>query len=508
MSMPSQDQPTPKSSVTRNGAVRERVFSALVYAGLLIYLIYPYTDYDWGWHYRYGEYLVTHGQILRHDIFSWTMPGYEWINHSWLYDPLLYFLYNRISFFGLALAGAVVGLLTFHLCIRHVPLAYWQKAVLAVFFAALSKEALLQGFRTQVVGLLLLAMFVDLLIRERQGQTWSYWAFPCLFCLWTNLHGSFLLGLIVFGVYVGGDFALLEIRGAPLPRRWLMFAASFLASIALTLVNPFTYHVYLEAMRHFANPLLTAVIEWMPPNFSEIVGMMFLSYTILLAVGFLARRTLADLSTFAVAALGFYLAVSSRRHVPVFLVLTLPFAALVIKNVRVRVEGLARTSLVVAAMIAVFGTAIFGKRADFLDLWRNPEHAYCSHGMGCSEGLVRYLIQHPPVGRGFNFYDWGGYLIGHGVKTKLFIDGRMHLWERGEFHPMETYRAMYVRHDLETFERYQFDWVLVPRGSLFAKELAEYRSPWTGARGSDLWEVTYSDDTSLYIVRKKGKTGA
>jgi hypothetical protein len=66
-----------------------------VYAALLIYLIYPYADYDWGWHYRYGEYLFTHGQLLRHDIYSWTMPGYEWVNHSWLYDPFLYILYNQ-----------------------------------------------------------------------------------------------------------------------------------------------------------------------------------------------------------------------------------------------------------------------------------------------------------------------------------------------------------------------------------------------------------------------------
>src|SRR5882672_8019633 len=153
------------------GGLRERLLSALVYAGLLIFVVTPYTDYDWGWHYRYGEYLVTHGHILRHDIYSWTMPGYEWVNHSWLYDPLLYFHYNHISFFGLALAGAAAGALVFYLCIRHAPLAFWQRAVLAVFFAALAKEALLQGLRTQVVGLVLLALFVELLYRRSEEHT-------------------------------------------------------------------------------------------------------------------------------------------------------------------------------------------------------------------------------------------------------------------------------------------------------------------------------------------------
>jgi hypothetical protein len=492
-----------ESSRWRDAGLQERVLSALIYVGLLIAVVMPYTDYDWGWHYRYGEYLVTHGHILRHDIYSWTMPGYEWVNHSWLYDPILYFLYNRISFFGLAIAGATAGVLVFYMCIRHAPLAFWQKAVLAVFFAALAKEALLQGLRTQVVGLVVLALFVELLYRERLGQRWVYWAFPCLFCLWTNLHGSFLLGLIVFGVYVMGDLALLKIRGTAIPRRWFMFAASLLASVAASLVNPFTYHVYLEAWRHFGNPMLPAVIEWVPPDFSEIVGVLFLGYTAVLAVGFVTRRKLSDVPTLVVALLTFYLAVSSRRHVPVFLVLTLPFAALVIASIRVRVAGLARTSLVVAAMIAVFGTAVFFKWPAYQALWRDPAQAYCSWGNHCSPGLVRFLIQHPPEGRGFNFYDWGGYLIGNGVPAKLFIDGRMHLWEQDSFRPMEKYMLMYRRLDLDEFERSKFDWVLVPRGSQFAKEFAAYRSPWTGRTTDEVWEVPYVDDWTLYAVRKK-----
>jgi hypothetical protein len=495
------------SPVATNGP-REHVYSAVVYAALFVCLINPYRDYDWGWHYRYGEYLLAHGRILRHDIFSWTMPGYAWVNHSWLYDPLLYVLYTRISFVGLSLAGAVAGVLTFALSIRHVRLLYWHKAVLAVFFVALSKEALHQGLRTQVVGLLLLAMFVDLLFRERHGQTWSYWALPSLFCIWTNLHGSFLLGLIVFAVYVAWDFVVLQRRGAPPPGRWRALVASFGASIALTLVNPFTYHVYLEAMRHFRDPFLPEVIEWMPPDFSELVGTIFLSYALLLAFGFVVRRSLADLPWLVIAALTFYLAVTSRRHVPVFLVLTLPVAAAVVKDVRLRVEGLARTSLTFAVMIAIFGVAIFEKRLDFKDLWRSSMSVYCLRGPRCSEGLTQYLLRQPPVGRGFNYYDWGGYLIGRGVKTKLFIDGRMHLWEQEDFRPMEVYMAIYGRQDLEAFDQYQFDWVIVPARSAFAKTLATSRSPLTGLPESNLWETAYRDDAALYLVRKRGRNGA
>src|SRR5207244_5113135 len=121
------------------------------------------------------------------------------------------------------------------------------------------------------------------------------------------------------------------------------------------------------------------------------------------------------------AVLTFYLAVSSRRHVPVFLVLTLPFAALVIASIRVRVVGLARTSLVVVAMIAVFGTAVFFRWPAYQALWRDPAQAYCTWGNYCFPGLVRLLIKHPPQERGFNFYDWGGYLVASGVPAQLLV---------------------------------------------------------------------------------------
>ena len=68
--------------------------------------------------------------------------------------------------------------------------------------------------------------------------------------------------------------------------------------------------------------------------------------------------------------------------------------------------------------------------------------------------------------------------------------------------------AMYVRGDLETFDRYQFDWVIVPSRSKFATELAKYRSLSTGLLGTELWEIAYRDHFALYLVRKKSRTGA
>jgi hypothetical protein len=481
----------------------ERVASALVYVALLIYSTAPYSDYDWGWHYRYGEYFFTHGRVLRHDIFSWTMAGYEWVNHSWLFDPLVYLLYTRFSFIGLSIAGALASVLTFYLCVRRAHLAYWQTAVLAVVFYALTRDIMMQGLRTQVVGLLLLAVLADLLARERTGRDWPLWVLPGLFCIWANLHGSFLLGLVVFGVHLAWDLVTALMRREVIPRRWYLFAGSFLASIAATFVNPFTYGIYLEAVRHFGNPHLTYVVEWMPPNFSELVGMVFVAYTLVVAYGFFVRRTLADVPNMLIAAGTLYLGATTRRHVAVFVVLTLPIAASALKEVRFRVAGVARTSAVLAVLIATFSIGVYERRVEYYDLLHSSMRTYCWYGSGCSEGVTEFLLRQPPVGHGFNFYDWGGYMIGRGIQTKVYIDGRMHLWERGDYQPMADYRAIYAFNDMDAFRRHHFDWILVPRGSEFLRNMGAAISPTTGVRESDLWIVAYQDDKALYAIRKK-----
>ena len=139
------------------------------------------------------------------------MPGYAWVNHSWLFDPLLYVIYTRFSFIGLSIAGALASVLTFYLSVRRAHLTYWQTAILAVFYAALTKDIIMQGLRSQVIGLPLLALLGELLARQRAGRDWPHWVLPGLFCFWANLHGSFLLGLVVFGTYVAWDAVLAQV---------------------------------------------------------------------------------------------------------------------------------------------------------------------------------------------------------------------------------------------------------------------------------------------------------
>ena len=86
---------------------------ALIYLIVFLFSIFPYSDKDWGWHFKLGEYFLKNGHITRINPFTWTLPNYVWVNHEWLYDPILYLLTKSIGFFGLTILGAIVAFLTF-----------------------------------------------------------------------------------------------------------------------------------------------------------------------------------------------------------------------------------------------------------------------------------------------------------------------------------------------------------------------------------------------------------
>jgi len=487
---------------SRLAALTERGLSFLVYAGLFPFLLYLYGDLDWGWHFRYGEYLLTHGHVLRRDIFSWSMEGYPWTNTSWLYDPLLYLIYTRFSFLGLSVAGAVAALGAFYFGIHPFRLSSWQKAVLAAVFATLTSGVVFQGLRSQVIALLLLSLLMLLLINLREGRTWTYFALPALFVLWANVHGSFVLGLVLFFIFlVGESLPLTRTTPGGRPRNLAYLPASFFSSVAVTFINPFTYSVYLETLGHFHAPVQHYVVEWMPENLSGPLGYVLGAYTLFLGVGFVIRRRLSDAPYIAIALALLYLAFGARRDVAIYMVGTLPFAAMIIKDVPLRRGGYKMAALGLVALIALaLEIEVFHRFREFGRFVNYSMDDYCVHGPRFSVDLTRHLLDHPPRGRGFNVYDWGGYLIGRGVNAKLFIDGRMFIWERDGYRPIVDYARMYGDgDDLSMFRDYRFDWAIVERGKLLDQAL-ERSSQGLGLRR---WEKRYGDRIASYYVRRE-----
>lgn len=483
---------------------KDRLLNVFIYLCLFLFCLYPYRDYDWGWHLKQGEYFFTHWAIYRTDTFSWTMAGYHWINHEWLYDPLLYVLYNLTSFWGLSVAGALVTVATFYFCVKGIKLRAYQLAICAFMFGYLISGVAWQGLRSQMIGLLLIAVSMYLLRLVDKGSKKVFFVFPALYLLWANLHGTFTFGLFIFGLFVFQKIIIDTIKNGKIfiGKRELYLALSFIASCAVTFVNPFGIGVYFEAARHFSNPLLKYIGEWDPVEFPSTFFFLMIIYALLFlyaAIMDYRKTKKVNVYMLGVSLFTFYLAYGARRYVAVAITATLPFLALYFQDLKFKFEKFKATTFLLCLFIIVALEMALFRRVIPWRIFQNYSFAdYCSFGSHCSEGLTAYLIQHPPQGKGFNFYDWGGYLIGRGVPAKLFIDGRMHLWkdEKTGYSAFWDYEQMNYLGNTKLFDKYNFPWVLVPSGS-YISAFIESKT----VKGT--WIKKYEDDDAVYWVRTK-----
>src|SRR3990167_10463138 len=94
-------------------------YSYLPYLVIFLMSLFMPADTDLGWHLKYGEYFSKTGKVLKKNILSVEMSGYQWPNISWLTDFLTYQIYHQAGFLGLSIAGAVSVVLIFYFVDRE-----------------------------------------------------------------------------------------------------------------------------------------------------------------------------------------------------------------------------------------------------------------------------------------------------------------------------------------------------------------------------------------------------
>ena len=110
------------------------VLTAILYLAVFIFSINLPTDPDLGWHLKYGQYFLKTGEVLRDNIFSTMMPYYNWVNHSWLSDILIYLVYLKSGFIGISLLGAGIVTLLFLFCQKLLNWTFGVKLLYFPFF--------------------------------------------------------------------------------------------------------------------------------------------------------------------------------------------------------------------------------------------------------------------------------------------------------------------------------------------------------------------------------------
>jgi hypothetical protein len=294
----------------------------------------PLADADIGWHIRTGEQILATHSLPRTDPFSSTMQGQPWFAWEWLYDILVGILHQTCGLNGVVwlcalLVAAIFALLFSQLLRRGTGL------ILAVLLMLLAEAASMIHLyaRPHIVSWLFsLLWFVALEHWERwehwqpgRPPSWIRWFFPASMLLWVNLHGGWLFGLALLGIYTFAAFVESwrarkndAFAGIRVAHRARAMGVAFVVSALATLVNPYGWRLHAHIYRYLGDRyLMNRIDEFRSPDFHGWAERCFAVILVLVLIAFAKSRKNLRLSHLLVVLLVAYAGFYSSRNIPV-----------------------------------------------------------------------------------------------------------------------------------------------------------------------------------------------
>ena len=138
-----------------------RLTRLLVYVYAINAFSYMGSDPDlWG-HIKFGEDIWASGSVPQNDPYSYTAPNHFWINHEWLMELLLFFIYDSTGSAGLLAFRLVLGLTIIHL-LSNLYFRHASNLLVYALHFILLVHVIASGFamRPQLITFLLTSLLV------------------------------------------------------------------------------------------------------------------------------------------------------------------------------------------------------------------------------------------------------------------------------------------------------------------------------------------------------------
>jgi hypothetical protein len=391
------------------------------------------ADGDLPRHLRHGETILATHDVIRHEPFTYTRPGIEFTGME-VGSQLLYTLVHRVAgLAGVEMAVSVIIAAAFALVVAFLlrrgtdPLLAFLTAMGAALVGMLHWVA-----RPHVVSYVFTVVLLGMLEGERRPKWWQY---ALLFLLWTNLHGGWVFGGVLCGIYMVGWFLESRRPGAPpdaiaRARNALMGG---LVAAAACFASPYGAALPRHIVHHFTERfLLDNTNEFRSPDFHMIGPKFFLAALLALVLAFGLARVRLRLPRLLLVVAMVYFALMSQRNITLFALTALPVAALsldaawrALPDPRGLRAGFGRAAVAastwpwvgagvaLAAFLALAHGRVGGTQVipDRFDAQLFPVK------------LVEQLRAEGVKGRIFHEFTWGGYLLYAWPEQRIFIDG-------------------------------------------------------------------------------------
>lgn len=491
----------------------EKLYPIIALLLILIMALRTPIETDMWWHLRAGEETLGAREVYSIDTFSHTRDGYDWINHSWLSQIVMFLAFDGGGYYGIsAWVGLCAALSMFfvYLQLKGHPLL---KSAVLLFAAVVS--SVVWSPRPQIHSLVLFSLVGYLIYRYKEKKSFRYliWILP-IFALWGNLHGGYVLGIILMGAFAVGEIlnkVLFSEFAEDLTWRQIgVFVIFMLAGLVMVLINPFGLDMWRIPFNTVGVETLQNVInEWASPDFHQpfqqpMLWMMLGAFSL---IGLSKKRIdgaeLMPLIVFSWAAL------VARRNFGPFAIVAAPIVSkyldrllddwLIIGRQRLMwIEELLTKAnqsnkelkpwvknsinlILIALLLVVVGW----KLADV----NRSEFVLEAERKIYPVDAVNWLEDSGITGKIFNDYNWGGYLIWHLRDHPVFVDGRTDLY--GDEILKDYMNVISGKVEwTEMIEFYDIDILLIPP-EMASADLIENSG----------FHIVYEDDTSVIFVK-------
>ena len=240
---------------------------ALAVAALASFSPAVLNDGDTFSHVATGEWIIAHQAVPTTDPFSFSFAGRPWVAHEWLSELALAAAFRFGNWSGVvALTAAAAGLAVLQLG-RHLGRFLAAGPVLLILVMAVACISPTLLARPHILALPVLeAWIAGLVIARSEERAPSWWMLP-LMCVWANLHGGFIIGLLLIGPLALEAMAAAPALWRATLARWGAFALSSVGAAMLTPHGPagLLFPFQLAGLAELSN-----IGEWQPTDFGSL----------------------------------------------------------------------------------------------------------------------------------------------------------------------------------------------------------------------------------------------
>jgi hypothetical protein len=479
-------------------ALKKTIGMVLMTAGLYLLSVALYSrvdaDYDlWGY-LSFGWAFLEGGSFPYRDVFSYTPTKPVWVYHEWLTGLSFYFIHQHAGMAGLQLLRYIIVLATIWLMYETA----LKRGATPVFAGiALVPAILLISFgyvpvRAQIFTYLFFMLYVYILEHARIAKRWSIlaWLVP-IEILWCNLHGGFVAGLGVIGLYALGE----GLSGRP----FLPLVAAGIGAALATLINPYGWLYWDYIFEALAMPR-PQIDEWMSVPSALRQGKHSFPVAVFIAMSIvcllaLIRRRRKDYVDLLVAAAVIYVGLSHVRH---GIFLGLIFGACLPVALREQWDGMKgifvrRRPWLPGAAFAVLLLVVYLYINPFRALILVPDFRIAAPPSGYPVGAIHWIQQNNVTGNILPHFEWGELLIWllH-PPCRVAMDGRYETVYEDQVH-REYFDFLAGGQNWKIFlEKYRHDIILIKADT--QTHVLLQREP--------AWRKVYQDRVSVIFMRQ------